>query len=325
MPTGKRTGPGLTTSELMTPGRIAATITTYPRWMFWKGRDSDQYMGYLYYLPALILVLVLNGYPLVRGVQVSLTHSVGVATREYVGLENYRMLVQDKIFVGSLLNVLKGVACLPVFVLVPLVLAFLLFQGVRGWRSFRAIYFFSYTLAPVMVGYVFTMVLGADGPVNTFLRDVGLDRIAVAWFGTVETSIWAVYAVVLWSWFGLGTIIYLAGLATVSEEYFDAGKIDGANWFQLMRHIAIPSVMPTMGYWSVVCTTGLLVWLFPYIYALTQGGPGYSSMVPEYYIYMTVTRYLNGGYGSAMGVVLFGLVFLISFFQVRLMYLQSAE
>ena len=317
---------GATTIASSSAGaRPRSPAARYPRWMFWKQRDGDRFMGYLYFLPAIVLVLIFKGYPLARGLYISFTRPKGVLHNEFAGLANYDRMLHDKAFLESLVNVLKGVATLPLFVMVPLILAFLIFTGVRGWRFFRATYFFSYTLAAVMVGYMFSFVLGIDGPLNEALRSIGLGQLAIQWFGTVQTAMWAVYAVVLWSWFGLGTVIYLAGLANVPEDYFDAAKVDGANWFQMFVHVTIPSVLPTMGYWSVLCTTGLLIWLFPFIYALTEGGPGYASMVPEYYIYLVATRFVDPGYASALGIALFALVFVISIFQVRLMYMQSGD
>lgn len=273
----------------------------------------------------MLLVLLIKGYPLARGFYLSLTRPVGVARNEFAGLANYRRMVDDDVFLAALTNAAKGVLALPFLVVIPLLTAYPIFLRCRGWRFFRATYFFSYTLPPVMVGYMFGFVLGLDGPLNSALRAVGLGRFAVQWFGTLDTALWAVFAVVLWSWFGLGTIVYLAGLATIPEDYLDAAKVDGATSLQTLRHVVVPSIRPTIGYWSVVCTTGLLIWLFPYIFALTEGGPGYASMMPEYYIYLVSTRYVDPGYASALGVTLFGLVFVASIAQVRIMYLQSAE
>jgi raffinose/stachyose/melibiose transport system permease protein len=288
---------------------------------FW--REREQRLGYLFFAPALILVLILKGIPIFRGLYISFTRPVGVTQVRFAGLENYTHMVQDPIFHSALLNAAKGIAILPVFVLVPLMIAFLIYQRVSGWRFFRATYLFSYTLAPVAVGYMFMTILGADGVLNTVLRGIGLGVIAIPWFGTLDTALWALYAVVLWSWFGLGTIVLLAGLANVPGELFDAANVDGASWFQLLLHVTIPSILPTIGYWSVIVTTGLLIWLFPYIFVLTEGGPGYASMLPEYYIYLVSTRYVDPGYASAMGITLFGLVFAASFLQVRLMYQQA--
>jgi raffinose/stachyose/melibiose transport system permease protein len=286
-------------------------------------RRSDASLGYLFFAPAIILVLVIKGYPLYQGLSLSFTRPAGVRRNEFAGLANYRHALEDDVFRAAIANALKSLLALPFFVVIPLLVAYPIFLRCKGWRFFRATYFFSYTLPPIMVGYMFSFVLGIDGPLNTFLRRVGLDRFAIQWFGSLNYALWAVFAVVLWSWFGLGAVVYLAGLATMDEDLLDAAKVDGAGVLQVLRHVIIPSIMPTIGYWSVVCTTGLLIWLFPYIFVLTEGGPGYASMMPEYYIYLVSTRYVDPGYASALGIILFGLVFLAAIGQVHIMYSQS--
>ena len=288
-------------------------------------RQSDALLGYLFFAPAVLLVLVIKGYPLYKGVSLSFTRPAGVRRNTFAGLANYRYALEDEVFRTAITNALKSLLILPLFVVIPLLVAYPIFLRCRGWRFFRATYFFSYTLPPIMVGYMFSFVLGIDGPLNSFLRRIGLDRLAIQWFGTLETALWAVFAVVLWSWFGLGTVVYLAGLATMEEDLLDAAKVDGAGSLQVLRHVIVPSILPTIGYWSVVCTTGLLIWLFPYIFVLTEGGPGYASMMPEYYIYLVSTRYVDPGYASALGIILFGIVFIVSIGQVRIMYSQSKE
>jgi ABC-type sugar transport system permease subunit len=229
-------------------------------------------------------------------------------------------MLDDPAFTASMLNAVKVLVTLPLWILVPFVLAFLIFLKTPGWRFFRSAFIFPYIIAPVVTGYIFSFVLGLDGPVNQALRSVGLGFMAVQWFGDVHTALWALVAVALWGYFGLGVVIYLAGMANVPADYFEAAKLDGANWWQSMVHVGIPSLLPTIGYWSVICTAGMLIWFFPYIYAITSGGPGYASMLPEYYIYQTSTRYAEPGYASAMGVVLFAYILIVSFVQVRFMY-----
>ena len=310
------------------PARLAApkaAVEGRPRALRRHRRTPDAYLGYLFSAPAVLLVLVLKGYPLAQGAYLSLTRPDGVTRNEFAGLANYRFALEDDVFRAAIANALKSLVALPFFVVVPLLTAYPIFLRCRGWRFFRTTYFFSYTLAPIMVGYMFAFVLGIDGPLNTFLRRIGLGGLAIQWFGRLDTALWAVFAVVLWSWFGLGTVVYLAGLATIPEDFLDAAKVDGAGPLQRLWHVIVPSILPTIGYWSVVCTTGLLIWLFPYIFVLTEGGPGYASIMPEYYIYLVSTRYVDPGYASALGIVLFGLVFVASIGQVRIMYAQSRE
>jgi raffinose/stachyose/melibiose transport system permease protein len=286
--------------------------------------SRTQWIGYLYFAPALALIVLFKIYPLLSGIFYSFTNWRGSPNYKFIGTGNYVRMVHDPAFVAGMGNAVKVLLTLPFWILVPLALAFLIFQEVPGWRFFRAAFVFPYIIAPVITGYIFSFVLGLDGPVNQVLRSIGLGGLAVQWFGNVDTALWALVAVALWSYFGLGVVTYLAGMSNIPRDYFDAARIDGATWYQSMVYVAIPSLLPTIGYWSVVCTAGMLIWFFPYIYAITSGGPGYASMLPEYYIYQVSTRYAEPGYASAMGVVLFAYVTIVSFFQIRYMYFGSS-
>lgn len=276
--------------------------------------------GYLCFAPALILIVGLKLYPLAMGTLYSFTNWRGGPKWDFIGLANYTRMIKDPAFIASMINAVKVLFTLPLWVGLPLVLAFLIFQLTPGWRFFRAAFVFPYIVAPVIAGYIFSFVLGLDGPVNIVLRAVGLGFVAVQWFGSVDTALWALAGVALWNQFGVGVVIYLAGMANIPGDYFEAAKVDGASWFQLLVLVGIPVLLPTIGYWSVVCTAGMLIWFFPYIYAVTGGGPGYASTLPEYYIYQVSTKYAQPAYASAMGLVLFAYISIVSFSQVRFMY-----
>ena len=286
-------------------------------------RKPFEWTGYLCCFPAILLIAVFKLYPLACGIFYSFTNWRGGPKWNFIGIGNYARMLKDPAFIASMTNAVKVVLTLPLWIMIPFVLAFLIFQKTPGWRFFRAAFVFPYIVAPVIAGYIFSFVLGLDGPFNLAMRVVGLGFLAVQWFGTVDTALWALVGVALWSYFGLGVVIYLAGMANVPADYFEAARVDGANWLQQLVHIAIPSMLPTIGYWSVVCTAGMLIWFFPYIYAITGGGPGYASTLPEYYIYQVSTRYAQPAYASAMGVVLFAYIGLVSFAQVRFMYFGS--
>lgn len=282
--------------------------------------EPIQWSGYLCFAPAIILIAVFKLYPLASGVFYSFTNWRGSPNWQFTGIANYARMLKDPAFLASMSNAVKVLITLPLWVLIPFILAFLIFQETPGWRFFRAAFVFPYIIAPVIAGYIFSFVLGLDGPVNELLRSIGLGVLAIQWFGNVNTALWALVGVALWSYFGLGVVIYLAGMANVPKDYFEAARVDGANWLQQVIHIGIPSLLPTIGYWSVICTAGMLIWFFPYIYAITGGGPGYASTLPEFYIYQVSTRYAQPAYASAMGVVLFIYIAIVSFAQVRFMY-----
>jgi ABC-type sugar transport system permease subunit len=270
-------------------------------------------------LPALLLLVVFKAVPLGQGLINTFMHKGA-----FVGLANWTRMATDEIWQEALANSVKGVILLPLFILLPLTIAFALFNAIRGWRTHRVVYLLSYVLPPAMSGLIFSLLFGYDGPINSALRSVGLSSLAITWFSTTGTAMWAVYGLVFWAWFGLGTIVYLAALAAIPEDQFEAARLDGASAVEALRYITIPWVRPTIGYWGVLTTAGLFLWLFPFITTATRGGPGYSSTTPELRIYEVFTQGLNPEYASTLGLTLFVIVLAISTFQVRWMYTQAA-
>jgi len=237
-----------------------------------------------------------------------------------VGLANYARLSGDPVFWSALWHNLLLVLAVPVWVLVSLVLALLIHQETFGWRFFRATFFLPSVLSPVIVGLLFFALLQHDGPVNEALRNCGLGAIAAEWLGAPHTVIPTLVIIILWGIFGHGVIVFLAGLAAVPNEIFEAARLDGATGWRFLWHIVIPSLKHVLEFWAV----NLVVWsftsLFAFIYVTTQGGPGYSSMLVSYRIYKLAFEMKNQmGYACAMGTALFLLIFGIILFQIRLM------
>jgi ABC-type sugar transport system permease subunit len=288
-------------------------------------RRQDAVIGILLVLPAIVLALVFKIIPLLRGIYVSFfLFKPGEAT-QWVGLGNYDRMIHDPTVQGAFLNAAKVILTLPVWVVLPLIMALLIFQRTPGWSLFRAVYFMPYTIAPVIVGQVFRELLHVKGPLNQLLRTVGLDFLALSWLGDKNVALFSLVGVVLWSYFGLGVVTYLAGLGTISEELFDAAAIDGAGFFTRMFRIVVPLIFPVMGYWTILCTSGMLIWMFPFIFAMTEGGPGYATMLPEYLVYITAFRFNERGYGTTIGVALFIFVLIFATFQVRYMYISGTK
>jgi len=274
--------------------------------------------GWLLMLPALAIIVIFKILPLASGIRTSLE-----LNGQYAGLHNYALQLHDPIWHASLLNLVKGIILLPVYILAPLVIAVLLFRKVRGWRIFRALYLCSYLIPAAMTGLMFSLILGENGPAAVLLKSIGISGSVAVLPANTSTSMWAVYAVVFWAWMGLGALTYLAGLALVPAEQYEAARLDGAGFWTELRRITIPEIRPTMGYWSVVMTAGLFLWLFPFIVTLTNGGPGYSSMTPEVYAYNVFSQGQQPEYASSLGVTLFILVVVASVFQVRVMYSKA--
>ncbi|MEU8067079.1 sugar ABC transporter permease [Micromonospora humida] len=276
-------------------------------------------------LPALVLAVLFKLVPLVRGVVTSFESSSGFGGSEFAGADNYTRMFDDPMVLTSFRNALLVVATLPVWIVLPLILALLIHQRSPGWKFFRAVYFVPYTIAPIVVGIMFRQILAPDGPLNALLRFVGLEPLAIEWLNGRYSALFSLVAVALWSFFGLGVMTYLAGLATIPEETLEAAYLDGAGFFRRLWSVVVPMLRPTVAYWSVLCASGVLIWLFPLIYALTQGGPGDATMLPEYLVFLTTFQFLDRGYGSAIGIALFVFVAVLSIFSVRHMFTEGTR
>jgi ABC-type sugar transport system permease subunit len=160
---------------------------------------------------------------------------------------------------------------------------------------------------------------------NVLIRATPFDFLAQTWLSNTATALPSLVAVALWSFFGFGVITYLAGLATIPEEVLEAAEIDGAGYWAKLLRIIVPLMKSVIGYWTVLCASGMLVWMFPLIYALTQGGPGNATMLPEFLVFLTTFQFLERGYGTTVGMALFVFVALISGYTVRHMYVQATR
>ncbi|WP_431727039.1 carbohydrate ABC transporter permease [Verrucosispora sp. TAA-831] len=285
----------------------------------------EWWLGALLVLPGMALAVTFKLVPLIRGVITSFEASSGFGDSSFAGWDNYTRMFDDPVVLASFRNALLVVATLPVWIVLPLVLAVLIHQRAPGWKFFRAVYFVPYTIAPIVVGIMFRQILSPDGPINALLRAVGLEPLAIEWLNGQNSALFSLVAVALWSFFGLGVMTYLAGLATIPDEVLEAAYLDGANFWRRLFSVVVPMLRPTVAYWSVLCASGVLIWLFPLIYALTQGGPGDATMLPEYLVFLTTFQFLDRGYGSAIGIALFVFVAVLSIFSVRHMFKEGTR
>jgi ABC-type sugar transport system permease subunit len=283
-------------------------------------RRREILIGIVFIVPGLLLAIGFKLIPLINGIRLSLYKTRGFEDPSYIGLGNYQRLLHDPVVQKSFLTSLFVVASLPIWIILPLILAVLIFQQSPGWKFFRASFFLPYTIAPIVVGIMFRQILAVNGPLNRFLRAIGLKSIAVEWLNGQRSALVALVAVAIWSFFGLGVLIYLAALSTIPSEIVEAARLDGVGYWRMLMQVILPMIKPTLGYWTVLCASGVLVWMFPLIYALTQGGPGFSTTMPEYLVFLTTFQFLDRGYGSAIGICLFIFVGAISSFTVRYMY-----
>ncbi len=281
------------------------------------GSRAERRFAYLFVLPAVLLVLVFRIVPLIWGFGLSFTNSNGLGTADFVGVANYAAIAADPTFRSSMVNTLLLLATLPIWIMLPMLLAILIHQGVPGGKLFRAVYFFPAVLSSVIVGSIFNVVLRFDGSLNALLKLVGIN--AVDWLGSGATALGSLIAVQLWSTFGMSLLIFLAGLSTVPKDMIEAARLEGASLWQTWWHVVIPTLRPIIEFVAVVTTIGVLTSMFGLIYVLTAGGPGTSTTLPEFLIWLEQGKMNRPGYAAAISMVLFLFMGGIAWLQIRIM------
>jgi len=282
-----------------------------------KSRRVAARFALLSLAPALFIILLFRVFPLVWGFLISLTDATGVRPGVFIGVDNYIEAVGDPTFRDSMVNTLLLLATLPVWILLPMLLAVLIHQGVPGGKVFRAVYFFPAVLSSVIVGSIFNVVLRYDGSLNRFLASFGVE--AVDWLGSPSMALPSLLAVQFWSTFGMSVLIFLAGLSTVSQDMLEAARLDGAKLWQTWWYVVIPSLRPIIEFVAVVTTIGVLTSMFGLIYVLTAGGPGTTTTMPEFLIWLEQGKLNRPGYAAAISMVLFAIMGGLAWFQVRIM------
>lgn len=255
--------------------------------------------------PLILLVGLVFLYPIVTVFRYSFERvGSGYTESEFVGLDNFRFVYRDSLFRDALLNNAQLILCVPVLVALAAIVSAVLFDRIRGWKAYRTLLFFPYVLSIPVVGIIFGYVFQLNGLFNTALENVGLGALAQDWLGSSSRALWTIMAVIIWKELGFGIIVFLARLMSVNEEMFESARIDGAGWWQTLRYVTIPQLMPAIVFFAVVETITMLSWVFAYIYVMTAGGPGNSTVVSEWYIFQWVFSNAVIGIGAAAAVTL---------------------
>jgi multiple sugar transport system permease protein len=279
----------------------------------------DTLSGYAFVLPFLILFIIFTLYPIVQGFWISLHNWELVGTNiQFVGLNNYERLMSDKLFWSSLEHtiffvILSG----PVLVVVGLSFALMLNRKIRGMGIFRTLFYMPNILSVTVVGLIFARIFAPDkrGLINAILISIGADPIR--WTLDINLAMPVIALTTLWWTVGFNTLVFLAGLQGIDENLYDAAKVDGANNWQVFRHITIPSLRRPMTFVTVLQVIASFQ-VFGQIDVMTQGGPSGATRTIVYYMYERSFQYWQLGYGSAMAFILFVILFVLSVVQLRI-------
>jgi len=258
-------------------------------------------------------------YPIVSSLVYSFTEYSVLAKPVFIGLGNYQDLLTDEVFWKSLWNTLYYAAfALPLGSLLALVLALLLNTGVKGQGFYRAAFFVPSLVPMIALAILWLWIFNPEfGVLNYALRGLGID--APDWLGS---PVWTKPAFVLMSLWGVGNavVIYLAALQDVPESLYEAAELDGANGWQKVWHVTLPTISPIIFFNVVMGLIGCLqVFAIPYVMTFPNpGNPSRSALFYAMYLYDNAFRYLRMGYACAMAVILFLVILALTWLLFRL-------
>jgi multiple sugar transport system permease protein len=243
--------------------------------------------------------------PAIQGVLLSFTEWRGIGSPKAVGLQNFRELTGDPIFIKGFKNTVRWLVVFGGFSgLLGLALALLLRAQRRGVAVYRALIFLPVIFSLVVTALVWRVLYAPNGLFNNALQAVGLKSSGRIWLAEERTVLYALIVASLWRSAGYIMVLYLAGLKSIDPALTEAARVDGANRGQLLRHITMPQLR---GVNSVVISVIVIDALrsFDIVWALTKGGPYNSSQLLSTYMFQTAFATGRLGYASSIAVVIF--------------------
>ena len=290
-------------------------------------RQRSMIAGYLFISPVILGYLIWVAGPMVIAIWLSLTDWDLLRPPRFVGLENYRTMLQDDLFWKSLgVTFYYTLVSVPLSLVLSFAIALLMNVKVRGIAWFRTLFYMPSIVPAVANAVLWVWVLNSEfGLLNVMLRWLGLPK--VLW---LQDPAWAMPSLILMSLWAVGgaMVIYLAGLQGIPQHLYEAAEIDGANTWNQFRHVTIPMMSPVIFFNLVI---GLIAALqtFTQGYLITRGGPQNATLFYGLLIYRSAFQDFKMGYAAALSWVLFGILLALSLFVFRyiggLVYYEEAR
>lgn len=288
---------------------------------FWLGIRRG-FWGYLFVLPWIVIYLVFGLYPLALSFYLTFFDYSFIRPEDYVftGVGNWIRGLSDPLFWKSIFNIFYNQAIFIVLTLgLGIVSAFLLYKAIRGGKIFRTIYFM-----PVITSVVVLMAIGGylvspSGPLQALLIRGGILSQPVFWQFTNWLPMPVIALINAWKWFGVSTVILLAGMVAIDPQLYEVAALDGANSWQQFFGITIPQLRPQLFFLLVVNVINGLQ-MFTEVFTIgynIYGGPNNQALTPVLYLYAQAFDRSNMGYASALGLLLAVLIALLTLLQFK--------
>ena len=292
-----------------------AAVTPPRRRRPWRGvRVSLWFAG-----PALALYLFVSVWPALRGAFFAFTDWDGISSGfRFVGFDNFARVLQDPLALASLVNTFVLAAVVMVLQnAIGLALALALNTRLKTSGALRVAFFAPVVLTPLVAGYIWSYLLAPDGGVNSVFRAIGLGAFAQDWLGDPKFALGSICVAILWQFSGYSMVIYLAGLKGIPSELIEAAVVDGAGPWTRFRSIVFPLINGAFVINLLLTLIGGLG-QFDQVFAMTQGGPGTSTVTISLVIYKNGFQLGDYPFATALAVLLSLVVGVLALLQYRL-------
>jgi multiple sugar transport system permease protein len=275
-----------------------------------KFTNSESSAAFIFILPAMLGILIFIIIPIICSFGLSFAKWDLLNPISFAGLDNYKELFSSDLFYKILTNTIVFALATSLFgVIIPLKLASILNSKIRGSEFYKTAYFLPFITPMVVIGIVWAWIFDPNiGFISQVLN------IHINWLYDSKFAMPALIIVSVWKLIGYNMIIFLSSLSAISQSYFEAAKIDGANSLQIFKNVTVPLLSPTI-FFVVIVTSISSFQVFDLIYLMTQGGPFDSTNVLVYDIYKNAFEYFNVGRASATAYVLFAIILVLTLIQ----------
>ena len=272
--------------------------------------------SYLLILPAGAFLGVVFLYSLARLGYISV-HNGNTGLEGPAQIGAYRFIVDDPLFRQAVKHNLLLLLSVPVVTVLALTIAFVLHEGIRGWRIYRTIVFVPYMLAIPVLGTTFVYLLSLNGMLNSFLHTIGLGALRQDWLGDPSYVLGSIASIIVYHELGFGVVLFTARLLSLPEEVDQAGRIDGCTWWQLRLRITLPQMRSVIMAFVTLELITMLSWVFAYVYSTTHGGPNFASSVLELYIFNDAFSFQAPSFAAAAAILLLAATTVLIAIQVK--------
>lgn len=293
-------------------------------------RLSNETVGYLYVLPAVIFIVLFVVYPIGYNVIISMQKyditTFQQSAREFIGLANYKSIFADDLFLKSVSNTfIYTIVCIIFQLGIGFLLALFFNKKFPGANVLSGLTLIAWVMPMLVIGIIWKWLWASDsGAINFFLQNLHLISKPVQWLSEPKYAMIAVTVTNIWVGIPFNMLLVLTGMTTISDDVYEAATIDGASKFQSLRYITIPLLKTTM---VSAVTIGFIYTFKAYdlIVGMTQGGPNHATEMISTLIYQENFTTFDFGKGSAMANVYFLIIFLVAIFYSQLVMREEEE